>query len=189
MQSAFEKAIKDAFFKSKSMVEIQRIAIETVELIEGNTKKVEAALSSELKGSQSLCNKLREFIERQNEKIATLQNKMDGIIEAGNTARKHASARANRYKSKHEHLLDSIERVLPGAKELLTSKAIAHDEKIGKLKHLDGEIKKQQQRVQDRIAFDYRKRRDDFLSGYGKQCCILESLLARRERIKAQKSY
>lgn len=189
MEAAFDEATKQVLFKGSAIDAIKRIAIETVESLEQELARVRHALQAEiqvLEASEKAC---QAELKKTQAALAALQQKLAGVIEAGNAARKSAAARANRYKSKYEHLLDDIEQVLPGAKELLTSHAIAEADKVKKLQHLEQAIAKQKQRARDKVIYDAAKLRDVYLPGYGKQCRILHALLKRKQRLENQKSY
>ena len=118
-----------------------------------------------------------------------LDDKCDAIIAKGNQARKHAAARANRYKTKYDQLLETLEALLPGAKALLTARAIPQAEKVKRLAALEKQIAQQKKRIQEKVEYDPQRYRDVYRPGYGQQCRLLKALLDRKHTLENQKSY
>ena len=118
-----------------------------------------------------------EHIEKQNKKIETLK----ASIKAG---RQSTVARANRYKAKYEQLLDTIDAVLPGAKDMLTGKVLTPEAKAQKLAQLNKRIDFHFKKAEALEDYDYRKRKTIYHRGYGLQCKILKDLRAKKKALE-----
>ncbi len=129
-----------------------------------------------------ICNGYEEEVNFWFKKHQQLEAKCKAITDKGNQARKHASARGNRYKMKYDQLLETLEALLPGARALLTQSGLNEEEKAKRLATLEAKIKAQRAVVQQHIHFDVKKRRDVFETGYGKQYRLLCSLIAKRKK-------
>lgn len=189
LKTAFDEITDKVLFKGNAVDDIKRVALETVAAMEQEFERVKKALVEKLAYAEEDFVDVQVGYKAERARTAALQKKLAGVIEKGNAARKSAAARANRYKSKYEHLLDDIETVLPGAKALLTSRAISAAEKAKRLAQLDATIARQRDRVGEHVGYDAVKRRDVFLSGYGRQCRVLGELLKRKKQLENQKSY
>jgi len=193
LQIAFKKIIESVVFKGNALKDIQRIAIETLAKVEQESVQRFNALSQEANERiQALNAQLQTTVASKtlaHDQITALQTRLETVISQGNHARKSAAARANRYKMKYDHLLDDIEHLLPGAKPLLTSHTISQIEKVKKLKQLECAIARQKKRTHEKVIYNAEKRRDVYLPGFGRQCRILQVLMARKQRLGEQKSY
>lgn len=189
MQEDFERAARQVIFKGNSLETIKQIAVKTLQQVEGELYQERAESRQRIDGLCQQLDATRSAQQAAEKTIATLKEKLQSVINDGNQARKSAAARANRYKARFEQLLDDVDRVLPGAKELITQRAIAKKDKATQLAQLEMKIHRQKQRAQDKTYYDAEKQRDVYLSGYGKQCRILKDLLERKQRLEAKKSY
>lgn len=199
MLAAFKENREKFFLKGNALDETVQIASRTVTALEqelsnyatelGKTKgeiNELKKLNGDLAASKTAC---QTELKKSQTEFKARENKMIELLKKGNAERKNAAARANRYKARFDHVLDAVELVIPGSKELLLARAIPEEEKMKKLKRLDSLISKQKAEVKDRVAFDHYKKRDVFLEGYAKEKLLLIDLRRRKKQLEAQKSY
>ena len=192
LQAAFDNATRQVIFKGNAVEEIQRIALQTIQSLEASYSKQ----WQQREAAEDALAKMRERFDTEHlahlqaiREIEALDDKCDAIIAKGNQARKHAAARANRYKTKYDQLLETLEALLPGAKALLTARAIPQAEKVKRLAALEKQIAQQKKRIQEKVEYDPQRYRDVYRPGYGQQCRLLKALLDRKHTLENQKSY
>jgi len=179
-------------FKGSSLQAIQTVAIDTLRQAEANEARLVqqvAALQTDLKEMTVARDAYEEEVNFWFKKHQQLEAKCQAITDKGNQARKHASARGNRYKMKYDQLLETIDTLLPGAKALLTQTGIGEREKAKRLAQLEEKIQAQKTVVRQHIHYDVKKRRDVFNTGYGKQHRLLCALIAKRRKLQQCNSY
>ena len=191
MKADFKKARDSVLLKGSALDSIEQIAINTAEEIIKDAAEKEANLTRHIESLKVSIkahqHKTEQALAEKEHHIAGLEQKLKDVIQSGNEARKQAAARGNRYKARFEHLLDDMDALLPGAKELLTSKVLSRHEKAQQLAKLNNQIRQQKKRVTASIT--------PLANQYGetplmkRQRSMLQALLVKRDKLKTIKSY
>ena len=148
-------------------------------------KGKKAELKEQLNTARDDIKYYKELIIEKDERIEKQNKKIESLKSAIKTGRQNTVARANRYKAKYEQLLDAIDSVLPGAKDMLTGKVLTPEAKAQKLEQLNKRIDFHFKKAENLEDYNYRKRKTIYRPGYGLQCKILKDLRAKKKALEA----
>ena len=189
MNKAFEQAEKKVVFKGSALENTKQIARDCMKDLEDMYEDRIDILEFSAIDLNRKIDTLIATNKKAQDTIQRLKTKLERVTSSSNKERKNAAARANRYKAKYDKLLDDLDLVMPGAKELILSSALSTQEKEAKLLKIDSQIDHYMKESGQKEYYNADKRRDVYLPGYGKVCRILQALRAKKKRLMEQKSY
>ena len=187
LKRGMDAIIEKLTFKSKAN-QLRDMAIGAMEAAMRQHEAIVNSLEEKIKDAEHKVGELDSglyWVKRNN---AALEEKVQLVIKKANKERKDSTARANRFKAKYDRLLDDIDKVLPGSKELLTKKGTSEqlrEKRLGRLNHL---IKRQQEKLDDLTEYDP-KYGSNKLEGYGRESRILQAMLIRKQREEKRPTY
>lgn len=188
LQYQLEEHLKQFAFKGKATVLVD-VAVQAMMQALEQHNEVVAELTEALEQAQAKCKTLTKTVKQSQRENQQLTAKLEQVITNANHERKSAVARANRFKARHDKLLDAIDEVLPGSRQLIEQRGLSEPEKRKQLRKLSKLIKVQRETVNSLVTYDSYRRRDTFHIGYTRERRILQAMMQRKQAIAKRPTY